>query len=257
MRAPRTPRLGKLALTVGLIAVGSCQSKTGNPQPNPTQTTTTAAAADTARPRGKILFVGTSLTAGYGLDPDSAFSYLIQRKIDSAGLPFETVNAGVSGETTAGLIQRLDWILKAKFDVLVIESGANDGLRGVEAGAIRNNLAVIVRRAKAAHPEARILLVQMEAMPNYGRSYGTAFHDAYTSVAKQEKVELLPFLLDGVAGRFELNQADGMHPNIRGERIVAENVWKGLEPVLRGIGVRGSGFGFRNRSPESRVPRID
>ena len=179
------------------------------------------------------MFVGTSLTAGYGLGEDSAFSVLIQQKIDSAGLPFETVNAGVSGETTAGLLQRLDWLLKAKFDVMVIESGANDGLRGVEASAIRANLMQTVRRVQAARPEARILLVQMEALPNYGRAYGSAFHDLYKSVARETKAGLLPFLLDGVAGRAELNQGDGIHPNMKGERIVAANIWRGLEPILR------------------------
>jgi len=183
--------------------------------------------------------VGTSLTAGHGLDPDSAFSVMIQRKIDSAGLPFETVNAGVSGETTAGLLERLDWILKAKFDLIVIESGANDGLRGVDASAIRTNLTEVVRRVKAARPEAQVLLVQMEALPNYGRAYGTAFHDLYTSVARETKVGLLPFLLEGVAGRADLNQSDGVHPNVRGERILAENVWRGLEPILRARSSRG------------------
>lgn len=215
---------------------GACQPKNSAPAVDTTHevSTTPAPVADASMTRRKILFVGTSLTAGYGLEADSAFSYLIQRKIDSAGLPFETVNAGVSGETTAGLIQRLDWLLRAKFDVMVLESGANDGLRGVEAKAIADNLTQIVRRTRAAHPDARILLVQMEAMPNYGRSYGSAFHDVYQSVAKAEKIELLPFLLDGVAGRPDLNQADGLHPNLRGERMVAENVWRGLEPVLRG-----------------------
>src|SRR5438067_1292607 len=119
---------------------------------------------DTSTMRRKILFVGTSLTAGYGLEPDSAYSYLIQRKIDSAGLPFEAVNAGVSGETTAGLLERLDWVLKANFDVIVIESGANDGLRGVAAAAMEKNLDEIVRRAKLAHPNSLILLVQMDAL---------------------------------------------------------------------------------------------
>lgn len=235
MSASMDSRLGRLASIAALIAIGSCQTKDGNPAPDSSgmSAAKAAASADTAKSRRRILFVGTSLTAGLGLDPDSAFSYLIQRKIDSAGLPFETVNAGVSGETTAGLLERLDWILEAKFDVIVIESGANDGLRGVEAKAIRDNLSEVVRRVKAVRPEARILLVQMEALPNYGRAYGTAFHDTYTSVARETKVGLLPFLLDGVAGRPELNQGDGVHPNIRGERIVAANLWRGLEPVLR------------------------
>jgi len=180
----------------------------------------------------KILFAGTSLTAGLGLDRDSAYSYLLQQKIDSAGLPFETVNAGVSGETTAGLLQRLDWLLRGDFDVLVIETGANDGLRAIDAGAIRNNLTEVVRRVKSAKPGVLVLLIQMEALPNYGRSYGTAFHDLYRQVAKSEGVQLLPFLLDGVAGVSRLNQGDGIHPNMEGEHIVTENLWRGLRPIL-------------------------
>lgn len=200
-----------------------------------------ATATGASAPRGEerrsdrriILFAGTSLTAGLGLDPDSAYPRLIQRKIDSAGLDFEAVNAGVSGETTAGLLQRLDWLLRGNFDVLVIESGANDGLRGVPVSAIEANLRAIIERVREARPEARILLVQMEALPNYGRAYGTSFHDVYVRVARDMKVELLPFLLDGVAGRAELNQADGIHPNDAGEKKVAETVWRGLAPVLR------------------------
>jgi acyl-CoA thioesterase I len=223
-------RLGAFAL-VGMLA---CQSK-DRPVDSVSVKDSAAPLApiDTLKARRKIVFAGTSLTAGYGLDPDSAFSYMIQRKIDSAGLPFETVNAGVSGETTAGLIQRLDWLLKGNFDVMVVESGANDGLRGVNADAIEKNLAEIVRRVRAAQPDALILLVQMEALPNYGRSYGTGFHDAYTHVARQMKVALLPFLLNDVAGHAELNQNDGIHPNIRGEQVVAENMWRALDPILR------------------------
>jgi acyl-CoA thioesterase I len=182
--------------------------------------------------RHTIVFAGTSLTAGLGLDPDSAYPSLIQRKLDSAGLNFEAVNAGVSGETTAGLLQRLDWLLRGNFDVFVIESGANDGLRGVAAEAIEANLREIVRRVRRARPAATIALVQMEALPNYGRAYGSAFHDLYVRVAREEKVALLPFLLDGVAGRADLNQGDGIHPNDAGERIVADNVWRALSPLL-------------------------
>jgi acyl-CoA thioesterase-1 len=190
-----------------------------------------AARADTSA-RRKIVFAGTSLTAGLGLDPDSAYPSLIQAKLDSAGLDFEAVNAGVSGETTAGLLQRLDWLLRGQFDVFVIESGANDGLRGVGVEAIEANLRQIIARVRAARPAARIGLVQMEALPNYGRPYGSAFHDLYVRIARDEKVTLLPFLLDGVAGRAELNQGDGLHPTTEGERIVAANVWRGLQPLL-------------------------
>lgn len=191
------------------------------------------AVAQSMGERRKIVFAGTSLTAGLGLDPDSAYPRLIQRKLDSAGLDFEAVNAGVSGETTAGLLQRLDWLLRGNFDVLVIESGANDGLRGVAVEAIESNLVAIIQRVRAARPRARIVLVQMEALPNYGRSYGSAFHDLYVRVARDMQVTLIPFLLDGVAGRAELNQNDGIHPNVVGEAKVAENVWRALEPVLR------------------------
>jgi acyl-CoA thioesterase-1 len=182
--------------------------------------------------RHKIIFAGTSLTAGLGLDPDSAYTSLIQLKLDSAGLDIEAVNAGVSGETTAGLLQRLDWLLRGNFDVFVIESGANDGLRGVAVDAIESNLRQIIRRVRTARPEAKIGLIQMEALPNYGRVYGTAFHDLYVRVAREENVTLMPFLLDRVAGRAELNQGDGIHPNVVGERIVADNVWRGVLPLL-------------------------
>jgi acyl-CoA thioesterase-1 len=198
-------------------------STVGKPQP---------ATSNPQRARRTIVFAGTSLTAGLGLDPDSAYPRLLQGRLDSAGFDFESVNAGVSGETTAGLLQRLDWLLRGTFDVFVIESGANDGLRGVAVEAIEQNLRQIIRRVREARPQAVIALVQMEALPNYGRSYGTAFHDLYVRVARDEKVTLLPFLLDGVAGRAELNQGDGIHPNEDGERIVAENVWRGLAPLL-------------------------
>jgi acyl-CoA thioesterase-1 len=180
-----------------------------------------------------VLFVGTSLTAGLGLSPDSAYPQLIQEKIDAAHLPFEVVNAGVSGETTAGLLRRLDWLLKGAFDVIVIESGANDGLRGTPVATVRQNLRSVVSRVRSAHPGARIMLVQMEAPPNLGPEYTAAFHALYADVARENGATLLPFLLQGVAGDRELNQGDGMHPNQRGEHIVADNVWRGLEPVLR------------------------
>jgi acyl-CoA thioesterase-1 len=192
----------------------------------------TAARPDSAA-RHKIIFAGTSLTAGLGLEPDSAYPQLIQEKIDSAGLPFEAINAGVSGETTAGLLQRLDWLLRGDFDVIVIESGANDGLRGVPADAVESNLKQIISRIQSTHPKATVALVQMETLPNYGRQYGSAFHDLYGRVARETGVALLPFLLDSVAGHTDLNQQDGMHPNAVGERIVARNVWKGVEPLLR------------------------
>jgi acyl-CoA thioesterase-1 len=180
-----------------------------------------------------VLFIGTSLTAGLGLNPDSAYPQLIQRKIEDAHLPFDVVNAGVSGETTAGLLRRLDWLLRGDFDVVLVESGANDGLRGTPVATVRANLAEVISRIRMTHPSARVMLVQMEAPPNLGPQYTTAFHALYGDIAKGNGVTLVPFLLQGVAGERELNQADGMHPNQRGEHIVADNVWRSLQPVLR------------------------
>jgi acyl-CoA thioesterase-1 len=179
-----------------------------------------------------VLFVGTSLTAGLGLEPDSAYPMLIQQKIDSAGMRFDVVNAGVSGETSSGLLDRLDWLTRAKFDVLVLETGANDGLRGIPPATLRANIETAIDRLKAKRPDARLVLIQMEALPNLGPKYASDFHAVYGEVAKEKGVTLLPFLLANVAGRRELNQGDGVHPNNAGERIVAENVWKGLKPVL-------------------------
>jgi acyl-CoA thioesterase I len=182
--------------------------------------------------RATIVFAGTSLTAGLGLEPDSAYPMLIQRKIDSAGLPFQVVNAGVSGETSSGLLDRLNWLLRGTFDVFVIETGANDGLRGIPAATLRSNLESAVDRVKAARPGTTIVLIQMEALPNLGAKYTAEFHAVYPTVAREKGVTLLPFLLDEVAGRRGLNQGDGVHPNNVGERIVAANVWRGLEPIL-------------------------
>jgi acyl-CoA thioesterase-1 len=182
--------------------------------------------------RRGLLFVGTSLTAGYGLDPDSAYPLLIQRKIDSAGLPFAVTNAGVSGETTSGLLSRLDWLLRGDFDVVVLETGANDGLRGISPAAVEANIDSVIHRIRAAKPAATIVLVQMEALPNLGARYAARFHALYGDVAARDSVTLLPFLLTGVAGDRTLNQEDEIHPNYRGEPIVAENVWRGLRPIL-------------------------
>lgn len=166
---------------------------------------TAVAAPPTTR---TVLFIGTSLTAGLGLNPDSAYPQLIQEKIESAHLPFEVVNAGVSGETTAGLLRRLDWLLKGSFEVAVVETGANDGLRGTPVATVKENLRTILSRIRAARPQARVLLVQMEAPPNLGPAYTQGFHALYADVAKETGATLIPFLLQGVAGDRDLNQAD-------------------------------------------------
>ena len=197
------------------------------------QTDSAGSRIPSARSRKTVLMVGTSLTAGLGLDPEEAYPALLQRKADSVGLHVEIVNAGLSGETSAGALRRMDWLLRGPADVVVIESGANDGLRGLDVDSTRANLRAIVAKVKAARPAARILLAQMEAPPNLGVKYTAAFSAMYQDVAKDAGVGLIPFLLRGVAGVTSLNQPDGIHPNERGEQIVANNVWATLEPVLR------------------------
>jgi acyl-CoA thioesterase-1 len=183
--------------------------------------------------RPVILFLGTSLTAGLGLDPDSAYPARIQRKADSAGVHFEVVNAGVSGETSAGLLRRLDWVLRRPASVIVVETGANDGLRGQPVSSTQATIGKILDRIAAEQPTAKVLLVQMEAPTNLGARYTRAFHDMFPALAREHGVTLLPFLLDSVAGIPSLNQADGIHPNDKGEAIVAENVWRGMERELK------------------------
>ena len=182
-----------------------------------------------------MVFLGTSLTAGLGLDPDSAFPARIQRKADSAGLVVRVVNAGVSGETSAGALRRIDWVLREPADLVVVETGANDGLRALRVDSTRANLEAIVRRIKAALPAARVVLVQMEAPPNLGPRYTADFHAMFPAVAQAAGATLAPFLLTDVAGVTGLNQEDGIHPNDKGERRVADNVWRTLAPVLREI----------------------
>lgn len=179
-----------------------------------------------------VLFFGTSLTAGYGLSPDQAFPALIEKLADSAKLPIKAVNAGLSGETTAGAARRIDWVLRTPADVVVIEAGANDALRGLPPKSARENLQSVIAAVRKKQPQAQIVLVQMEAPPNYGQAYTKSFREIYGEVARAENIPLIPFLLAGVAGVSRLNQADGVHPNLAGERIVADNIWKGLKPII-------------------------
>jgi acyl-CoA thioesterase-1 len=179
-----------------------------------------------------VLFLGTSLTAGLGLDPQEAYPAIIQHKIDEAGLRHLVVNAGVSGETSAGARQRIDWLLRRRVAVLVVETGANDGLRGQDPDATRANLQAICDRSRAQSPPPKLVLAAMEALPNYGAEYRRRFRAIYAELARSCGAVLVPFLLDGVAGHPDLNQADGIHPTAEGQKRVAENVWKALGPVL-------------------------
>lgn len=191
-----------------------------------------AVAAATAARTPVVLFFGTSLTAGYGLSPEQAFPTLIEKKARDEGVPIKVVNAGLSGETTAGAVRRIDWVLRTPADLVVIEGGANDALRGLSPAAAKANLEKLVAAVRAKQPQAKIALIQMEAPPNYGVAYTRSFRSIYADVARKENVPLLPFLLDSVAGVPRLNQADGVHPNVAGEKIVADNVWRALKPMV-------------------------
>jgi len=182
----------------------------------------------------RIIFFGNSLSAGYGLDdPAKAFPGLIQQKIDSLGLGYMVVNAGVSGETTAGGRNRIDWVLKQPVDMLVLELGGNDGLRGIPAEESISNLQAIIDATLTKYPEARVVLAGMQAPPNMGQDYTQSFAAMYPRLAEENNLPLVPFLLEGVAGETSLNLPDGIHPTEEGHRIVAENVWAVLKPLLQ------------------------
>jgi acyl-CoA thioesterase-1 len=192
----------------------------------------TAARPDNASAK-TILFFGDSLTAGYGLDdPSEAFPGVIKDKIDSLKLPYRVVNAGLSGETTAGGNARLDWLLKQKVDIFILELGANDGLRGIPVNETNKNLQSIIDKVKAKYPEVKIVLVGMQVPPNMGADYGNKFKTVFPDLATKNHVQLVPFLLQGVGGIPELNQADGIHPTAKGAKIAANNVWEVLKGVL-------------------------
>ena len=186
-----------------------------------------------AAERPSVLFLGTSLTAGLGLEPEQAYPALIQQKIDSAGFAFRVVNAGVSGETSAGARRRVDWLLREPTAVLVLETGANDGLRGLPPDSLRANIQAVFDRTKALSPPPKLVLVGMRVPPNYGRVYTERFQAVYSEVADRNGAALVPFLLEGVGGVPRLNQPDGIHPTAEGQRVIAETVWRVLEPVLR------------------------
>lgn len=236
-----------VAATALLVAGGGSETKPAATAQVPMESTTVASARATAGAR--VLMLGTSLTAGLGIDPDSAYPAVIQRLADSSALRVMIVNAGLSGETSAGALRRVDWLLQERADAVVIETGANDGLRGLDPDSTQANIVAIIGRVRAAYPEARILLAQMEAPPNLGQRYTKRFHDLFMTVAREEGVTLIPFFLDGIAGVAELNQPDGIHPTEEGARRAARNMWKTLSPVLREI--PGAGGAVRaGRRPE-------
>ena len=188
---------------------------------------------ETSEENGVILFFGNSLTAGMGLDTEDAFPAIIQEKIDSLGLEYQVVNAGLSGETTAAGKNRISWVLNQDVAIFVLELGANDGLRGVPLEETRKNLQAIIDTVRAKNPETKIILTGMQIPPNMGKEYASEFSNIFPELAKTNDIYLVPFLLKEVGGNPELNQADGIHPTAAGQKILAANVWDILEPIVK------------------------
>lgn len=215
----------------GLLLFSSC----GNAPDTDTATEASSDAeisSEIEEKPGKVVFFGNSLTAGNGLELGEDFPSLIQAKLEEAGYNYQVVNAGVSGETSAGGNDRVDWILQQNVDIFVLELGGNDGLRGIDPQSTYRNLQAIIDKVLAKAPEAQIVLAGMEAPPNMGQGYTSAFRNVYTRLADENNLPLIPFLLEGVGGIPELNLPDGIHPNVEGQKIVAENVWEVLRPVV-------------------------
>lgn len=221
-----------IALTC-LLAACSDRSPSGRPESEPTGAASASAdpadpSAPAARPR--VVAYGDSLTAGLGLLEQDAYPALLQKKIDEAGYGFEVVNAGLSGDTSAGGVRRLDWALEGDVKVLIVAFGGNDGLRGLPVAQMKENLAAIIQKGRDRG--AVVILAGMEAPPNFGQEYAGAFRQAFRDVALEQRVLFIPFLLNNVAGHSDLNQADGIHPNRQGAAVVADTVWTVLEPLL-------------------------
>lgn len=221
-------RLPAILLAVCALAGACSKAADERSRPSTPVTALPAEPADPAKP--KVVFLGDSLTAGYGLEETQSYPSLLQQRMNAEGYEFQVVNAGVSGDTSAGGLRRADWALDGNVRVLVLALGANDGLRGLSIQEMKQNLTTIVRRAR--EKKVTVILAGMEAPPNYGQEYATAFRTAFRDIADTEGVLFIPFLLDRVAGESRLNLGDGIHPNEQGARIVADTVWAVLRPVL-------------------------
>jgi acyl-CoA thioesterase-1 len=230
-----------LVVTAGLIACGSrddvstketSDGAVVSRAPSRSSISNESVASNPQGPR--IVVLGDSLTAGLGLQPEDAYPAVLQRRLDAKGLPFHVINAGNSGDTSAAGLSRLDLALEGDVRILVVALGANDGLRGLPVTQLKSNLSRIIERAQARG--TKVVLAGMEAPPNWGDDYTRAFHDVYPALAAKYHLALVPFLLEGVAGIDRLNQRDGIHPTAEGDRIVADSVWKVLEPAVAELG---------------------
>jgi acyl-CoA thioesterase I len=218
---------------IALVLVCATAACSDAPAPVPEAAVPTTHAPQPQPDVQKILFLGTSLTAGYGVGAHNAFPAVIQHKLDSAKLPFRVINSGLSGETSAGGVRRIEWSLQQPVDVLVLELGANDGLRGLPTAQLEANLDSILALTRARYPNAAFVIAGMRAPPNLGAQYTSAFSSVFDSVAQKYDAVLIPFLLDGVAGNAELNQEDGIHPTRAGHERIAATVWNALLPILQ------------------------
>ena len=221
--------LRALVLALPLVAL-ACAPAEAPSQAAVAQAAPTVAEPSASASRPRIVFLGDSLTAGLGLPRTQAVPSLIQARLDAEGYAYEVVNAGVSGDTSAGGLRRLDWALEGDVKILVVELGANDGLRGLPVAQMQRNLREIVTRATARR--ITVLLAGMEAPPNYGPAYTSEFRQAFRDLAEQHDVVFVPFFLEGVAGMPALNSGDGLHPNAAGARVIELTIWRALEPVL-------------------------
>ncbi len=215
-----------------LAVVAACNSKkdtNASKQPEEGK----AQPADSSAKVKTIVFFGNSLTAGYGVDPSEAYPALIQNIIDSLHLEYKVINAGVSGETSAGGNGRIDWILRQPVDVFVLELGGNDGLRGIPLSETKKNLQAILDKVKAKYPDAKLMLEGMQIPPNMGQQYATEFKNIYPELAAKNNISLIPFILKNVGGDSKLNQQDGIHPTPEGHKIVTQNVWDVLKDILQ------------------------
>jgi acyl-CoA thioesterase-1 len=223
----------RAVLLLWVCVVAACSDRSApetTPAAKPAASPVTPADPDAPPARPRIVAFGDSLTAGLGLLEQEAYPAVLQRKIDEAGYKFEVVNAGVSGDTSASGLRRLDWALEGDVKVLIVAFGGNDGLRGLPVAQMKENLTAIIQKARERG--AVVILAGMEAPPNFGQEYATAFRQAFRDVALKERALFVPFLLNNVAGKSELNQGDGIHPNQQGAQIVAGTVWSVLEPLL-------------------------
>lgn len=218
------------ALATALVLVWGCSGNANDTAASKQQGAAEAPPDGSAVARPRVVALGDSLTAGLGLLEQQAYPALLQRKIDADGFQFEVVNAGVSGDTSAGGLRRLDWALEGDVKVLIVALGANDGLRGLSVAGMKKNLSEIVEKAKERN--VVVILAGMEAPPNYGPEYTAAYRQAFQDVAREQRVRFIPFLLAGVAGQSNLNQGDGVHPSAEGAAIMADTVWRALRPVL-------------------------